>query len=77
MGNPSWSLDLAVLVLQDARRRLEEVLPMKKSKNPSWTRKLWKLFKVALAIWKLLDFVRRLASDYSERKHALQLRPVF
>lgn len=50
---------------------------IKSEQNPSWARKLWKFFRVALAIWKLLDFVRRLASDYVKRQYALQLRPVF
>lgn len=74
MGNLSWSLDLAVLVLQDARRRHIGECFMRNCKiNPSWARKFWTFLKVVLTILKILDFVRRLAGDYLEKKHALQL----
>lgn len=59
----------------------EEILPMSensKRKSPSWTRELANVLKWFLLLWKVLDFVRRLASDYRLKEdNALQLRTVF
>ncbi|MCB9989038.1 MAG: hypothetical protein H6868_06860 [Rhodospirillales bacterium] len=49
-----------------------------KRKSPSWTRELANVLKWFLLLWKVLDFVRRLASDYRLKEdNALQLRTVF
>ena len=56
----------------------EEILFMSensKYKSPSWMRKFVKILKWGYALWKFLDFIRRLASDYRLKEdNALQLR---